>query len=450
MLVQRVARGRSVPDQRSFMLAVGGVSFLLGSLALATIVGGFRGHVELLVVLSALAVASESQAMQFSGRVWLSMTGPIVVLAAVLLGPIGGVLVAVASMLGDWRGPVPRWVTYTGLFAAQGVAAGFAADATRSLAAKIVMASAAWAVVNITGFLIIAFVRRMDSIGGNVRIVATVVGGGSLFAAPVVLLLGSIYTRDGITPLLFSAVPLLACHQLFGMYKKNQGLAVALSEGNMTFALSLVRALDARDAHTAGHSASVAVYARDVAIAKGLPASEVANIQLAALLHDIGKIGVPTEVLLKNGALDDDEWMAIRAHPQIGADIAGETPVFVEIARFIRHHHERPDGRGYPDGLVGDRIPLASAIIGVADSYNAMTSCRPYRDAMTPDEAIVELRRGAGTQFDAQVVDLFIGVLQAHDGEYRLGLGDRFSLDGQRVQMLAELGARREVVGAAA
>jgi HD-GYP domain-containing protein (c-di-GMP phosphodiesterase class II) len=142
--------------------------------------------------------------------------------------------------------------------------------------------------------------------------------------------------------------------------------------------------------------------------------------------------------------------MAIRAHPQIGADIAGEAPVFAEIARFILHHHERPDGRGYPEGLVGDRIPLASSIIGVADAYNAMTSCRPYRDAMTPDEAIVQLRKGAGTQFDPQVVDLFIGVLTAHGAEYRLGLGDRFSLDGQRTAMLAELGARREVVGAAA
>ena len=157
--------------------------------------------------------------------------------------------------------------------------------------------------------------------------------------------------------LLLALVPILAAVGLLGLYREKTELARRLSEGNMAFALALVRALDARDPYTAGHSAAVAVYARDLARAAGYSADEVAMIQLAALLHDVGKIAVPLEILTKPGRLNDDEWLEIRRHPEIGERITGEAPVFHEIARYIRYHHERPDGRGYPDGLVGGPDP---------------------------------------------------------------------------------------------
>ncbi|HUR85314.1 MAG TPA: HD domain-containing phosphohydrolase, partial [Solirubrobacteraceae bacterium] len=125
---------------------------------------------------------------------------------------------------------------------------------------------------------------------------------------------------------------------------------------------ALLAALAARDGYTESHSQAVVDLALAIARHLGMSDDEVLDVENAALLHDIGKIGVPTEVLNKQGPLDDEEWSHIRRHPEIGEQIAGEAPFFAEISRFIRHHHERPDGRGYPDGLVGDRIPLASAI----------------------------------------------------------------------------------------
>ena len=223
---------------------------------------------------------------------------------------------------------------------------------------------------------LVVVARRITPLGGQIRITAVADSVGAVLAVPVVMGLAYGYRLAGVGSLLLVLAPVLAAHLLLRLYRETADLSMRLSEGNMTFALSLVRALDARDEHTAGHSAAVAVYARDLANAQGLPIEDVAKIQLAALLHDIGKIGVPTEVLNKQGPLDDEEWSHIRRHPEIGEQIAGEAPFFAEISRFIRHHHERPDGRGYPDGLVGDRIPLASAIIGLADAYNAMTSCR--------------------------------------------------------------------------
>ena len=134
-------------------------------------------------------------------------------------------------------------------------------------------------------------------------------------------------------------------------------------------------------------------------------------MQLAALLHDVGKIGVPGEILRKPSKLNDEEWSEIRRHPAIGQQITGEVPAFRWIAEAIRHHHERPDGRGYPDGLAAEEIPRAALIIGAADAYSAMTSPRAYRDAITPADATVELRRCAGAQFDPDVVSAFLRVL---------------------------------------
>ena len=131
----------------------------------------------------------------------------------------------------------------------------------------------------------------------------------------------------------------------------------------------------------------------------------------AALLHDIGKVGIPDDVLHKGGDLTEPEWRTMREHPVIGERIVRTIPGLGPVARIIRHEHERWDGTGYPDGLSGDEIPIGARIVLACDAYNAMTSDRPYRQALPHQEAMHELSEGAGTQFDPEVTEILIGQL---------------------------------------
>jgi len=160
------------------------------------------------------------------------------------------------------------------------------------------------------------------------------------------------------------------------------------------------------------HVERVAELAGTLATALGEPAYEVARIQLAGRLHDIGKAAIPAAVLDKPGPLTDTEWEFLRRHPAIGERIALAAPALTNTAEIIRSSHEHIDGHGYPDGLTGDNIPIGSRIIAVCDAFDAMTSDRPYRAAMTTDSALLELRRSAGTQFDATIVEQFCKTLR--------------------------------------
>jgi HD-GYP domain-containing protein (c-di-GMP phosphodiesterase class II) len=174
---------------------------------------------------------------------------------------------------------------------------------------------------------------------------------------------------------------------------------------------ALVAALDARDPYTAGHSERVS--ALSVAIGKAMAVSdqELDTLRLGALLHDIGKIGVPDDVLGKPGALTPDEFALIQAHPLVGARILRSIPFLAPHLPIVELHHERPDGRGYPYGLRGNAIPLAARIVHVADAYDAMTTARAYRPARLPQEALAELHRGSGTDFDTGSVDALVRAL---------------------------------------
>lgn len=165
--------------------------------------------------------------------------------------------------------------------------------------------------------------------------------------------------------------------------------------------------LDARDPYTYEHSFRVARFAGSIAQAMQLPQARQQRLEVAAYLHDIGKVAITDQVLNKAGRLNRDEMVQIQRHPRIGCNILNRLPTFHEIATIVLHHHERVDGNGYPDQLVGDCIPLESRIIAVADAFDAMVSNRPYRRAMTPTEALGELERHAGEQFDPMIVDTF-------------------------------------------
>jgi diguanylate cyclase (GGDEF)-like protein len=182
---------------------------------------------------------------------------------------------------------------------------------------------------------------------------------------------------------------------------------------------ALAAALAERDRYTGEHSASVVEMAKTVAAAIGLDEIEVERVGHAALLHDIGKVGVPDRILHKAGPLAGDEWELMREHPLIGERILRAIPGLGGVARMVRHEHERFDGGGYPDGLRGDAIPIGSRIILACDAYHAMTSDRAYRSAMEHEEAIAELARGAGSQFDPRIVGALVSYLGRGPGEQR-------------------------------
>jgi diguanylate cyclase (GGDEF)-like protein len=185
--------------------------------------------------------------------------------------------------------------------------------------------------------------------------------------------------------------------------------ALASSHGDVIAALA--SALGERDRYTGEHSESVVELTAKVGEALALDAEEIARVRTAALLHDIGKVGVPDEILHKPGPLDDREWEIMRQHPVIGERIVRAIPGMGTIARIVRHEHERWDGGGYPDGLAAEAIPVGARIILACDAYHAMTSDRPYRTAMSHHEAMAELTANAGSQFDPNVVEALVGYL---------------------------------------
>ncbi|MFW2331686.1 MAG: HD domain-containing phosphohydrolase [Nitrospinota bacterium] len=167
---------------------------------------------------------------------------------------------------------------------------------------------------------------------------------------------------------------------------------------------ALANAMDAKDQYTIEHSRRVAEFSNQIGEEMGLSASSLKQLHVAAILHDIGKIGIPDEVLLKEGRLNDEEFAIIRSHPSKSANILVEIDDLYEVAMLVRYHHEHWDGSGYPVGLVGDEIPLGSQIITTADAFDAMTSTRPYRKGLTIDMAKEEIIRYSGTSFAPEVV----------------------------------------------
>ncbi|MDR7545471.1 MAG: HD-GYP domain-containing protein [Armatimonadota bacterium] len=175
---------------------------------------------------------------------------------------------------------------------------------------------------------------------------------------------------------------------------------------------SLAAAIDARDAGARDHASRVAHHAQAIARALGLPDADVRAVRLASYLHDVGKIGVPDHLLRKPGPLTEEEWAAVRRQAVVAQDMLDPVQIDERVKLAVRHSHERWDGSGYPDGLAGETIPVHARILLVAEAYVAMTSDRPYRKAMAAPDAVAELQRGAGRQFDRRIVDALVTVLE--------------------------------------
>ena len=177
----------------------------------------------------------------------------------------------------------------------------------------------------------------------------------------------------------------------------------------------MLKTLKIKDEYTYGHSIRVAYFSVVTGKEKRLSADEMYNLELAALFHDLGKIGVPNQVLNKPSRLEEDEFLVMKKHPEMSSTILEDIPLFKDIALYAKHHHERYDGRGYPSKLKGEDIPLASRIILIADTFDAMTSTRPYRKGLPYQVAYDELKEFSGSQFDPNVVEHFIKAMKREE-----------------------------------
>jgi len=175
---------------------------------------------------------------------------------------------------------------------------------------------------------------------------------------------------------------------------------------------AFVKAIEAKDVYTRGHSENVAYYVTRICEAFEWPEEDIENMRIAALLHDIGKIGIKENVLNKKSGLTDDEYLHVKEHPEIARNILGSFPSLEALANVAVHHHERYDGQGYPDGLEGEEIPFGARMLAVADAFDAMTTARTYKPPMPIDKALAELERGSGTQFDPMLVMVFVELVR--------------------------------------
>jgi GAF domain-containing protein len=187
-----------------------------------------------------------------------------------------------------------------------------------------------------------------------------------------------------------------------------------VEEAYLNSVLSLAKAIDAKDSYTSKHSQQLEAMAVAVAVEMGLDRQTIEDLKFGAQLHDVGKIGMPDSILKKPGPLTPEEWSTMHRHPEIGEKILSPLPKLRGAAAIVRHHHERYDGKGYPDGLKGDEIPIGARILAVVDAYSAIVDRRVYKEPRTHEEAIEELKRNAGTQFDPKVVEVFLRIFEAN------------------------------------
>jgi putative nucleotidyltransferase with HDIG domain len=408
------------------------------------------GPVWAILTLGGVSILAERRPVRVNSNVELTVSLLPVVFAAVMFGPLSAMAVGALGLVVTFQQPYTRWLIWT---CTRSLGAGLAGVASSMILVddfspgRLLGAVAAAAFVNsafdtMVGALVIAIRRSGDSLSGLRLIKPILLGTVPLYTAVLVVLIYAYEEFSGWSLLLF-LVPAFAAHRLHGLYREQRQttdqLRVAnerLENANLSFATALVAALDARDQYTAGHSAAVAVYARDIALRLGLPEECQQTAHLCGLVHDIGKVGLPAGLLEKPGALTLEERRRMEEHSTIGERILRKVDDYAEIARIVRHHHERMDGNGYPDRLPGHEIPVISRIIAVADAYNAMTSGRPYRDAMPSRVARFRLAQAAGTQFDTTVVAAFEAILAGASETYLSGVRSDFTVEAQRQPLM--------------
>jgi putative nucleotidyltransferase with HDIG domain len=445
-LVTRVAP-RLWSHSGSRALVVYGTSLMVVVLSFvgALLIGGVRldGPLWQLAILAAVALVAERQPVRITPSFEITFAVLPMLFAAVVYGPLDAMVVGGLSLLGDFRPPHVRWLIWTASRTLAGGLAGLAVvallpiePAVGELIVAVVAAALIEALVDTSLGALTVALRGTASFGGFLRSAQPLLISSLAVYVPAIVVLAYAYGQASEWTVLLFFAPGFAAQSLYRLYREQRQAAeeltaanIRLQRANLSFATALVATLDARDRYTAGHSAAVAIYARDIAERMGLNEDDQRLAHLCGLVHDIGKIGLPPGLLEKPGALTLEERRQMEEHSAIGERILRKVEDYAEIARIVRHHHERIDGGGYPDGLRGEEIPLVSRIISVADAYNAMTSDRPYRDAMPSRVARLRLAQAVESQFDTNVVAAFEAILAGATEEYRSGLGLSFDVE---------------------
>lgn len=396
---------------------------------------GLGGDLWTLAALIAVNAVAERSGVWITRTTQMSIALLPTLFAAVLFGPFAAGLVNASSMLGDPdlvsrsdpdRAPRMKMASYASSRFITGAAAGLIAQdllGVRSSTFGVLMVAtlAAAFVAEALDMLFAAVTARIRgrSMSGVVMTLSPLLVMSVPLYAPTVAVLALAYSEFSpwTAPLFF--IPALAAQRLFSMYQHQRKLAEDLKKANLSFAEALVATLEKSDQYTAGHSKAVAIYARDIANRMGLAADVQERAYLCGLVHDIGKVGLPQSLLQKDGPLSLEERREMQEHPAIGEAILARVELYADVAHIVRHHHERMDGEGYPDRLVGDDVPLLSRIIAVADAYNAMTSRRAYRDAMPTRVARMRLAQAVESQFDTSCVAAFEAILAGATDAYR-------------------------------
>jgi hypothetical protein len=370
-------------------------------------------------VLCLLLVACESSATLVSSRGLAWSANTMASLAAVVLcGPVGAALVSCGTLLGLRRGPSPvQRLFNTAMYVLSAYLAGRAFVAAGghvgtpgpSAFPGIIGPFAAAAVVHVTvNFMLINAVFWLTGepgasagrLGLDLKLWLTDLGYGAFG-----VLIAALWSVLGpFTPVLV-LIPVFVARWAVAQFAAQQRAYEATVS-------ALCQAVETKDFYTRGHSERVSRGAVMIATEIGMRPERVGAIRYAGMLHDVGKLGVPTSVLQKRSSLTDDEYAAVQLHPMRGLDIVREIGFLDEALAGIMHHHERIDGRGYPMGLAGDEIPEFARVLAVADAFDAMTSDRSYRGARPVPEAVAELRKWAGKQFDPAFVDAFVSAIE--------------------------------------
>jgi putative nucleotidyltransferase with HDIG domain len=442
---------RDISRERVLTAWVCFLALMASGMCLGLYAAGYRIEQPIAVaVLAILAIGAERQSISLTPNAEVSVVSLVYVFAAVVLGPLSGAVVGAASVLADLPRrdvpqPILRWVAWTSITVIVASTAGLAAAAVANatsrgfwgLFAAVAAAFIVETVIDLWLGSIAPVIRRTAPIFAAVRSAGPALLASVPLYAPMVAVLAYAYETISPWSVALFAIPAVVAQRLLLLYRQQRETSEALGDANarlasanLSFATALVATLDARDRYTAGHSAAVAIYAADIAKRMDLAVEQQDLVHLCGLVHDIGKIGLPAGLLEKPGALTLDERKQMEQHSTIGERILRNVDDYSEIAAIVRHHHERVDGNGYPDGLVSDEIPLLARIIAVADAYNAMTSDRPYRDAMPSRVARLRLAQAVESQFDTAVVAAFEAVLTGADEAYRMGTRADFVFEG--------------------
>jgi putative nucleotidyltransferase with HDIG domain len=435
-------RSQTPPDRRAEFWAAALVVCAVGTALLLSHTGYTLGRIWVVLILGAVAAIAERQGVAVTERIEMSIAFLPLVFVAVAFGPLAAFAAGAISNASDFRRPFLRWIVYTPIRGMTGAVTGLVAWTAvphPQSFSGFLLASLVASVTEMTtdaGFNALTLFVRRASLDNFLGTMGPLVLVSVPLYVPLIALFVYGYHAYSLWVVVAFFLPALALQRLIHLYQDQRDatrhLAAAndrLRSANVSFATALVATLDARDRYTAGHSAAVAIYARDIARRMALSEEEQELAHLCGLVHDVGKIGLPAGLVEKPGALTLDERRQMESHSVIGEQILRKVDDYGEIARVVRHHHERVDGLGYPDGLRGDGIPLLSRIISVADAYNAMTSDRPYRDALPSRVARLRLAQAVETQFDTSVVAAFEAILASAAEAYRTAVGSEFAFE---------------------